>query len=546
MLQNVGTIIVPTFCEVSCIVASEVKSKSGKYTYLYESVSYRNDEGLPRNRRKIIGKVDHKTGEKIYKPEYVQRMQAQGVVLISADTAALYSAQDIMNSSVKEFGLIFLLRTLANRCGLIEAIDVASPRFGKQIFAIASHLVACGDPFMYCQEWLMETDNLDDAGDLSSQRISEILSELTIGERESFYRQWCKRRSELEYLALDITSVSSYSELIDDVEWGHNRDNESLPQINLCMLMGETSRLPIYQTVYSGSLKDVSTLKTTMAKFDAVTDGKPVLAVMDKGFCSKKNIDALLSEKKKFVMAVSFSLAFAKNQVKSECKDIDCLNNTIVLGGDSLRAVTKKRAWNVEHSVFSHVFYNPVKATNDREKLYAKVAEMRKNATIEPQKYVDDPYYKKFLNIRKSAKSGYTVTVRDDAVEDAYKHAGWLVIVSNQIASAEEALRIYRAKDVVEKGFQRLKNSLDLGRLRVHGDMAMQNKVFIGFIALILISQIHNTMLDAQLYKKYTLKQLLGVLAKHRIQEINGKRIQFTPTKQQREIYSAFGIKFDL
>lgn len=67
----------------------------------------------------------------------------------------------------------------------------------------------------------------------------------------------------MEYLALDITSESSYSELIEDVEWGYNRDHEQLPQVNLCMMVGETSRLPIHQTVYAGSHKDVRTLVTS-------------------------------------------------------------------------------------------------------------------------------------------------------------------------------------------------------------------------------------------------------------------------------------------
>ena len=77
------------------------------------------------------------------------------------------------------------------------------------------------------------------------------------------------------------------------MEWGYNRDHEQLPQINLCLLMGARSRLPIYQTITSGSLKDVSTLKTTLAKMDAVTSGKPLLLVMDKGFFSAKNINDL-------------------------------------------------------------------------------------------------------------------------------------------------------------------------------------------------------------------------------------------------------------
>jgi|GEM_PF-2721319 len=61
--------------------------------------------------------------------------------------------------------------------------------------------------------------------------------------------------------------------------------DQNLAQINLYMFMGETSRLPIYQTVYSGSLKDVSTLKTILAKFETIAGDKPVLVVMDKRVC---------------------------------------------------------------------------------------------------------------------------------------------------------------------------------------------------------------------------------------------------------------------
>ena len=121
--------------------------------------------------------------------------------------------------------------------------------------------------------------------------------------------------------------------------------------------------------------------------------------------------------------------------------------------------------------------------------------------------------------------------------------AGWLVIVSNQITDAKAALTIYRNKDIVEKGFLRLKVNLNLGRLRVHSDDRMQNKVFIGFIALILLSHLHNVMLDQNLYKQMTLKKLLLTLAKLRVQHIHGHRILFPSTKEQKAIYKAFGVK---
>jgi hypothetical protein len=56
-------------------MASIVRQKVGKYTYLYESESYRNEMGKPRNRRVMIGKIDLKTGQPVYKKEYIERMR---------------------------------------------------------------------------------------------------------------------------------------------------------------------------------------------------------------------------------------------------------------------------------------------------------------------------------------------------------------------------------------------------------------------------------------------------------------------------------------
>jgi transposase len=310
------------------------------------------------------------------------------------------------------------------------------------------------------------------------------------------------------------------------------------------MLMGETSRLPVYQTVYSGSLKDVSTLKSTLSKLDHITCDKPVLVVMDKGFCSKNNVDDMLCDEKikKFLIAVPFSLSFAQKQVS---EDIDDVENNIVVGSDSIRGVTRLQAWDNEHKIFTHVYYNALKALRKREELYAHVTTLRNQAEAEPEKCVNNVDYTKYLNICKAEKSesGYTISIRKNVLDSALKTAGWVVIISNDIDNAKRALQIYRAKDVVEKGFLRLKRNLDLGRLRVHSQNNMQNKVFIGFVALVILSKIHSVMADQELYKKMTMQQLLRILSKQRVQEIDGTRIVFPTTKQQKLIYKAFTIK---
>ena len=49
----------------------------GNYIYLYECKGYRVD-GKVKSTRKIVGKIDPKSGLPIYKEEYLERMKAAG------------------------------------------------------------------------------------------------------------------------------------------------------------------------------------------------------------------------------------------------------------------------------------------------------------------------------------------------------------------------------------------------------------------------------------------------------------------------------------
>jgi transposase len=77
--------------------------------------------------------------------------------------------------------------------------------------------------------------------------------------------------------------------------------------------------------------------------------------------------------------------------------------------------------------------------------------------------------FRNYLTIKKAAGTGkVTVSIRHDILRKELQHAGWMVLISNHVKDPRDALRIYRAKDVIEKGFLKLKNNLDLNRLRVH------------------------------------------------------------------------------
>ena len=81
-----------------------------------------------------------------------------------------------------------------------------------------------------------------------------------------------------------------------------------------------------------------------------------------------------------------------------------------------------------------------------------------------------------------------------------------------------------------------------MGRLRVHSSESMQGKLFVGFVALILTSYIHNVMLAKDLYKRMSMQKMLKLLNRLKIQDIGDSRIIFPATKEQEEIFKVFGI----
>ena len=527
-------------------MASIVRKKIGHQTYLYESESYRNEEGKPRNKRKYVGKIDPVTGNPIYKSEYLKQVSEKGKPIESLSVEPMFSVTAIKNSIIREFGAYYLFNQIANSSGLLDTLKDTFPYRWEQIFNLACYIVASGEPLMYCEDWIIKTECIP-CSSMASQRISELFKSISVAERMNFYEKWSEFRCEQEYLALDITSISSYSELIADVEWGYNRDKEKLPQINLCLLMGEKTRLPVFQMVYSGSISDVSTLKTTLSLAETIPLSKATI-VTDKGFCKVKNINDLLTNEAefKFLIAMSFTLKFAKEHIANEKSAIDKVENTIVLGDDILRGVTRECIWEKKYKVFVHIYYDPSHANHARDKLYGHVAKLVDYAKNDPDDTNHSKDFAKYLNIQKPKKEKSIITIRQEIIENELSHTGWLVLVSNNISDTKDAISIYRSKDVVEKGFMRMKNCLDLGRLRVHSDNAMQNKVFIGFIALIITSYIHNTMLEKELYSSMTVKSLLKTLDKLRVQYINGSRVLYPITKQQKIIFDAFGFGYPM
>jgi hypothetical protein len=258
-------------------------------TYVYRATGYWDkDKQQARQKRVCIGKKD------------------------PATVKIIPSKSQIRPRDSRDYGNYFLLNAIAEDTGLTRCLQENFPDTWQKILTCAFYEVSERKPPYLCEQW-SESTKTPYEGVLSSQRISELLHDLGKNDHEqmNFFKSWATHRAESEYLAFDITSMSSYSTLIDSVEYGYNRDGENLPQMNLAMLFGETSLLPIFYRTIQGRIRDMSTL-SNMLLYTQHLEMKKVRFVMDKGFFSNANVREMLKKLMKFAIAVPFTTAPAK------------------------------------------------------------------------------------------------------------------------------------------------------------------------------------------------------------------------------------------
>jgi transposase len=150
-------------------------------------------------------------------------------------------------------------------------------------------------------KWALPISTLNK--DIPSQISSELFGARDEAAKPASF--FC--RVEKKFLAYDTTSISSYSKSLKQVKYGMNKDHDPLQQMNLVLLFGESSRLPVYYRKRPGNMSDVKMVQNMLADIDFLKLDKAKL-VMDRGFYSEDNINVLYEKHYKFLMATKTSL----------------------------------------------------------------------------------------------------------------------------------------------------------------------------------------------------------------------------------------------
>ena len=450
-------------------------------------------------------------------------------------------------------GTTTLFDEIGEKLGITNDLKACFPESWKQILSIAYFLVMEDrNPLSRSPHWAAHHRH-PFGKSIPSQRSSELFGSIQEDAKQHFFRLQAKRRMETEYLAYDTTSISSYSTMIKQVRYGKNKDHEQLPQINLALLYGELSHLPVYYRKLPGNINDVSTVKRLLADLAFLSFDK-VKLVMDRGFYSEDNINELFRKHYKFLIAAKKSLRLVRSvldEVRDSMKSRICYHSDFKLNYYS-RTVdweyteTKKRSGIVEKSyrrVYVHLYYNDQKALDDKQAFNALLDTLEAELLEGSRNPDHDKLYHKYYDITETPIRGITLMPKQDAIDQVEKDYGYFALMSNDIKDPIEALILYRCKDLIEKAFGNLKERLNLRRTSVSSEENLEGKLFVQFVALIYLSYINKVMNEQGLYRNYTLYELLDELDVIECFEQPGHSATVGEiTKKQKDLYAAFGV----
>ncbi len=517
-------------------------------TYAYDNKAYWDKEKKQsRSIRKLIGKIDPQTGEIIPTRKYIKKNDKE------ENQSSKAVSKVIRKVKHSYFGASYLLDKIGELTGVERDLKNLFPEEYKKILSIVYFLILEeNNSLMRFSHW--DANHVHPYGkSIASQRSSELFQMISEDKRLDFFRLQGKRRLENEYWAYDTTSISSYSEVLSQVKKGKNKEHDRLSQINLALLFGEKSGLPFYYRKLPGNITDVKTIKRLLREFD-VMGYKKVKVVLDRGFYSKENIDNLFKEDSKFIIGTKLSLKYVREELEKEKENLKLWSNLIHQHG--FYGVCKTIEWGYEEKrkhgdttknkkrAYLHLYYNHEKASRDQVKMNEYLTSLYNDLKANTLKDYRANDYKKYFTVKSAPKKGKQIIANEEAMLEASKNYGYFALLSNEIKNPEEALDLYRSKDIVEKGFGNLKERLKFRRMDVSSELTLNGKLFVEFIALIYLSYIKQKMKKAKLFDKYTISGLLDELDLIEVFEIpQYGKILGEITEKQKNIYDLLGIE---
>ena len=458
-------------------------------------------------------------------------------------------------SKTLSYGAYVAMKDAADATGCLSALKKTFPEHWHEIFAAALHSIVAENsvaqdmPYWcfhnYCgldsPLYSNEMSRLYEYISSDPESIPDFMYRFKEGYHEAF------PDSGVTVVGFDSTNQNTNSRSIELAEYGHAKVKENLPDINTAMFVDEMTGIPLYYEHFYGSILDKTETPFTMEKVKDI-GFKKLFLMMDRGYFSQKALRAV--GEYDFAIMCPETLQMVRQLFKECSAEIKDSEKYYI----SEENIYGKRIRNMEvcgGTYNCYIYYDSKRAEDERATIHTKVQLMMKAARSRKRfsKKLQETF-SPWLLIEKTDRDPYTG--RSFAVKESKRHvqqcldkAGFFVILSNVDLPAAQMIKVARMRDSNEKAFRRMKNHFGLSKTYSHSAATYEGKMFIAFVALIIIESYRyyiKPVLDA--ITSTTTATTIGELNKYQIQrKRDGSWMpMYAMTRKQRQILKCLDL----
>ncbi len=532
------------------------KNKRGATTY----IEYTYDRKyLPEKKynvpmRTTIGKLSSDNPTMMYPNPNFEKYFPDVVLPEASNTI-------VSRSSCIRVGAFLVIKKIIDDYKLFSHLSTWDDRGKGLLLDLASYSIICeSNAAQYYPDYAYNHPVLTPEQKVySDSTISRFLTEITENDRINFLNSWNENRNHKEqiYLSYDSTNKNCKAGDIEKAEYGHPKEDVGAPIINYSLAYDINNQEPLLYESYPGSIVDVSQLQYLLEKVQGY-GYKNIGFVLDRGYFSRDNLNYMDQCKYGFVIMVKGKASFV-NGLIMEHKGKFETNRTCAIKAFRTYGMTicdKLYADDIKDRYF-HIYHKVNRESAERAQLENELQRMEEMMNKSKGKDIDfgkkyEHYYELIYHEKDGKRKFYGYREREDVIEKELKLCGYFTIVTSKKMTAGDALLLYKSRDASEKLFCSDKSFLGNKTLRVSSNDAMESKIFVEFLALIIRCKIYTQLRKrmAEMAKKpnyMTVPAALRELEKiELIRQPGGNyKLDHTITATQKTILGAFGIDED-
>ena len=500
-------------------------NKKTNVVYLYWGHStYVAGMKFPKVEKKCIGKIDSK-GE--FEPNKtflaLPAEQQMETGLVDEPYLSPYARGAVDTYEVKMFGFIALLETAAKESGVWQSLKKVFPGDWQQQLAIVEVMMSYPDRALYrpkhfhdvCWHTLVDMP--------TEYSITKALEAVDPEAMQRFFNDFEKRTKkkrteknpleELIVCALDTTSISTFSAMLEAAKYGKNKEHDDTAQVNLLMICDDATGVPLYFRSLPGNYSDKNVLETTVKELKSAEFRKGTIVVMDRGFYSMDNVTMLLRSNFRFLVGLPLTAGYYRDAIREASDTILDTDNYCSLQGKyawsktiGIDAPRRGRGPN-RYEVGLYLFLDPQKLAGDRDKLVRTFAACKTDLESDPGLYKKGSFFEKYYVLERNGEGMVTrVDNNTEAQRDKMKECGFFGYLGPAGFTHGRVLELTKNRDYIEKDYEGYKSRMR--RPRHSLEEHLEGKIFLVYVAVILEMWIRRKMDEYVLYDSYTFQDV--------------------------------------